>query len=346
MERVPKLAVIIPAYNDEAVIARTLNSVAAQSFRDMEVIVVNDGSTDRTASIIETLAREDPRIRLVNTENGGPALARNRGLDCVTPGVEWLTFVDSDDELAPNALERLLEGAGPEADLVLCGFTIFNPDGTTNDYFEQEKRLSRRQLGRELVNLYKANLLNQVWAKLFRAELIARQGLRFQDLRWGEDRLFIYDCLACAQTVAVLPDCLYRYIMHPGESLTTRYYDKKLEICFRAGEGMEQLRLQLGAPEDGCFSYMFLKNIWSCMVNLYDPSCPLTRREKRDYMRALLADGRIQAHSRTACGGPAVRLLCLALRTRSVSLNLAAAKIMTLVSRLAPKLFLKLKHKK
>lgn len=346
MERAPRLAVIIPTYNDEAVIARTLQSVAAQSFRDIELIVVNDGSTDRTCDVAEALAREDPRIRVLNTENGGPALARNRGLECVTPGVEWITFVDADDELAPNALERLLEGTQPKVDLVLCGFTILNPDGTTNDYFERRKCLSRRQLGGELVNLYKANLLNQVWAKLFRAQLISRQGLRFQDLRWGEDRLFIYDYLAHAQGVAVLPDCLYRYIMHPGESLTTRYYDKKLAVCFQAGERMEQLRLQLEAPEDRYFSYMFLKNIWSCMANLYAPSCPLTRREKRDYMRALLADERIQSHSRTARGGPAVRLLCVVLRTKSIFLNLAAARTMTLVSRLAPKLFLKLKHKK
>ncbi len=346
MERTPKLAVIIPTYNDEAVIGRTLKSVAAQSVRDLEIIVVNDGSTDQTARLVQGLAQADPRIRLLNVENGGPAQARNRGLDCVTPGVEWITFVDSDDELAPGALERLLDQAEPGTDLVLCGFTIFNPDGTTNDYFEQQKRLSRQQLGGELVNLYKANLLNQVWAKLFRAQIIARQNLRFQDLRWGEDRLFIYDYLTWAQGVSVLPDCLYRYIMHPGDSLTTRYYDKKLDVCFQAGRRMEQLRQLLNAPEDGYFAYMFLKSVWSCMVNLYAPSCPLSRREKRAYMRALLSHQDIQEQSRKAAGGPAVRLLCLLLRTKSVFLNLAAAWAMTVVNRLAPKLFLKLKHKK
>lgn len=346
MERIPKLAVIVPAYNNEEVIRHTLESVAGQSFQDLELIVVNDGSSDQTSQIVKDMAREDPRIRLLDVKNGGPAAARNQGLDLVSPGVEWVMFVDSDDALMPEALERLMSKADSQTDLILCGFTIVNADGTTNDYFEQETHLSRRELGGELVNLYKANLLNQVWAKLFRMRLIDQHQIRFQDLRWGEDRLFVYDYLTWVEGITVLPDCLYQYIMHPGESLITRYYDKKLEVCFRADQQMQQLRRQLNAPEDGYFSYMFLKGIWSCMTNLFSPSCPLNGQEKRAYVRTILSDPRIQEQSRKASGGSAVRLLCVVLRTKSVFLNLSAARLMTVVSKLTPKLFLKLKHKK
>lgn len=162
--------------------------------------------------------------------NGGPAKARNLALDAVPEDAEYIMFADSDDLLESDALEyALTEGRG--ADLVLMGFSIKNTDGSTAAYYEAEQHLDPSTLGAELGRLYKANLLNQVWAKLFSAAMIKEGHIRFPDYRWGEDRLFIFDCLERAGSVAVLPECKYSYIMHPGQSLISSYYDKKFEVC-------------------------------------------------------------------------------------------------------------------
>ena len=241
----PRVAIIIPAYNAADYIEASVRSILRQSVGDFQLLVVNDGSTDRTGEILERLAREDGRITPITVSNGGPAKARNLALTRVPVGTEYLMFCDADDELAPDALEYALEKGGG-ADLVLMGFSILGPDGSRADYCEPEQRLTPETLGPALGRLYKANLLNQVWGKLYRATLVLENGLTFLDYRWGEDRLFIYDCLEHAQSVAVLPACKYTYVMHRGESLITRYYDKKPEDGGKWQGPMKGRRLNLG----------------------------------------------------------------------------------------------------
>ena len=341
----PRAAILMPAYNAAAYVENTVRSILRQSFDDLLLIAVDDGSTDETPAILARLAAEDPRLRVLTAENGGPASARNLALDAVPAGTEYLMFSDADDEYAPDALRHALERGGG-ADLVLMGFSIRQSDGTARLYSEPEAHLTPETLGASLGRLYKANLLNQVWGKLFRASLILEGGLRFEDYRWGEDRLFIYDCLDHAQSVAVLPECKYQYIMYPGESLITRYYDKKLDVCVQSDERMEQLCRRFSVEEEGDFRYMFMKSVFSCMTTLFSPRCTLTPREKREEIRRTVTNARVQERSRDAFGGPAVQALCRVIRTKSVPLNYAAFYTVSRAGELAPDLFTKIKHRK
>ena len=341
----PLAAVIIPAYNAEATIERTVRSVLSQTVEDLLLLVVDDGSTDSTAAILSRLRQEDGRLLPISAENGGPARARNLALDAVPAGTEYLMFSDADDLLAPDALEYAIQNA-QDADFVIMGFSILNPDGSRADYFEPAALYTPETLGPALGRLYKANLLNQVWGKLYRAELIQKNGLRFEDWRWGEDRLFNFDCLEHARRVAVLPECKYQYIMYPGESLITRYYDRKLDVCLHADERMEELCRRFGVTEDADFRYMFMKSVFSCMTTLFSPKCTLSPAEKRAEIRRTVSDERVLARSRDAFGGIAVQTLCALVRTKSVPLNYGAFCLVARAGEAAPRLFTKLKHKK
>ena len=99
-----KVSVIMPAYNSEKYIERSVKSVLSQTHENLELIVVDDGSTDRTASILRRLADGDNRLRYVRTENHGPAEARNAALKLVCEDAAFVTFIDADDELLPDAL--------------------------------------------------------------------------------------------------------------------------------------------------------------------------------------------------------------------------------------------------
>ena len=343
--KAPRAAVVMPAYNAASTIERTVKSILAQTMGDLLLIVVDDGSTDGTAAILARLQSEDGRVLPVSVPNGGPARARSIGLDRVPQGTEYLLFSDADDLLAPDAIQYAIENAG-DADLVLMGFSILNPDGSEARYFEPAARYTPGTIGAHLGRLYKANLLNQVWGKLFRADLVLKNNIRFQDWRWGEDRLFIFDCLERAGTVAVLPECKYRYIMYPGESLITRYYDKKLEVCCLIDSRMEALCRLFGVTDERDFRYMFMKSVFSCLTTLFSPKCTLTRAEKKAEIRRAVENERVQQRSRNVFGGAAVQALCAVIRTKNVALNYAAFRFVARAGTFAPALFTKLKHKK
>lgn len=341
----PKLTVIMPAYNAENYIEASVESVLSQTFSDLRLIVVDDGSTDSTPERLRRIAARDGRVELLTVPNGGPAMARNRALELVDGSTDYLLFADADDRLAPDAVEYALAGSR-DADMVIFGFSIVSPDGSERHYFESERHLTEDGIGEALPALYKANLLNQVWGKLFRANLVLDNGIAFQDYRWGEDRLFIYDCLEKTSTLSVLPECKYRYIMHPGESLITRFYDKKLRVCLEADDRIETLCARFGVSDERVFRYMFSKSVFSCLTTLFSPGCPLSHSEKRAYVSAVVKNGRVHRRCRDTFGGLPANALCAVVRSGNVTLNMLTFRLVAFVGRVSPKLFMALKHRK
>ena len=120
------ISVIIPLYNKEPIIERSLQSVLSQDYDDFEVVVVNDGSTDRSADIVRSI--NDPRIRLIEQENGGPSKARNTGTKNARG--EWIVFLDADDELLPGAIELFVESRKSYPDYDFYNFSWYSDDGT------------------------------------------------------------------------------------------------------------------------------------------------------------------------------------------------------------------------
>ncbi len=341
-----RTCVILPAYNAADCIERAVQSVLNQSERDLRLLVVDDGSTDDTWDILTRLAGADARLTPLRVANGGPAAARNHALARLDADTEYVMFLDADDELLPDALSYALEGAASGAELVLCGFTIQGVGGDRQDYCEPDALYDTATLGAALGRLYKANLLNQVWAKLFSARLLREHGLRFPDCRWGEDRLFVFSCLEHASRVCVRAGCRYLYHMHPGESLISSFHEEKFAVCLEIDRRAEALCALFGVEDDADFGYMFLKSVFSCLTTLYAPSCRWTPRQKRAAVREILQNEQLRARTRKPSGGLPVRVLCAVLRTGSVTLTMAVFRLVAALSKAAPRLFRKIKHRK
>ena len=342
----PLVTIIIPAWNAQRDIEASVRSALDQSYGNLRVLVADDGSTDRTPEILDRMAAEDERLVALHLTNGGPAAARNRALEKLPEGTDYVMFQDADDLLAPDTVEYALAAAERGAEMVLFGFAIRELDGSLRPYCEPEQALDRESLGRALGKLYKANLLNQVWAKLYTVRLVRDCGIRFPDYRWGEDRLFVFQALRQAKSLSVLPECKYEYVMHQGESLITRYYDKKFPVCCEIDRQVQALCGELKVSDDGDFRYMFAKSVFSCLTNLFAASCPLDRAGKRAAAERILREPQVKERLASVPGGLSVKLLSAVVRSGSVGLNLLTFRTVTAVSRLAPGLVIRIKHRK
>lgn len=224
-----RFSIIIPAYNAEAYLQRCLDSIFSQEFDDYEVIVVNDGSTDETAALLEGYTSKHQNMQVLTQSNQGMATARNRGLE--TAKGDYILFVDSDDELMPQALSELAPHLNGE-DIVGFGTRIHNEQTGTNIDFQLSTNASKQYSGWEYFNRHRLESTPVhfvcIWQRAYKRTFLEDNSLRFADgLRRAEDDLFTTMVFLHAQRVKTIADCLYIYHVRPGS--ITRSSDPKLD---------------------------------------------------------------------------------------------------------------------
>lgn len=226
----PKISIIVPVYNVESYLKECLDSCVKQTLSDIEIIVVNDGSTDTSSIIVDQYAREYPQIiRAFHKSNGGLSDARNFGIDHAKG--EYLAFVDSDDWIDRTMFQQLYEKAvQTDSDVVVCGWFSFYENG-------RRKLHPIKQNGSiEIFNhsiLEKPEILfaskSYPWNKIFRRTLFTNNRHRFPVGQWFEDSAIIYNILADANRIACVPKCFYHYrALRDGaitNSLDNRIFD-------------------------------------------------------------------------------------------------------------------------
>ena len=217
----PLVSVIIPAYNAEDYISQCLSSVLSQTLSDIEVIVVDDGSTDRTASIVEELTHRDGRIRLIRQENQCAGVARNKGME-VAEG-KYLYFLDADDWIEPDSLEKLCSSAESlGSDIVVARSEGFdNQTGETwlIDYALNGVPFDTLIRPSFYVDRLFQRFMGWPWDKLYRAEFIQSSGLLFQPLRTTNDAYFVFCSLMLAGGVSCVDTVLFHHRANNRKSL-------------------------------------------------------------------------------------------------------------------------------
>lgn len=218
----PKLSIICPAYNAEKTISVAIESVINQDWDDFELIVIDDGSTDSTLSIVNQYALDDNRIKPVHRTNGGQAEARSHGLSLATG--EWILFLDSDDSYQPGSFRKLLELASIESpDVLLFGFNIYSnhrllrtPNGGYVKFQGDDIKAFKKIMG----------LMPSACNKLYRRDYIK---VTFdKSVVHGEDSRFNYQNLVPGTTIISIPDCLYNVCLDTEGSVNKRYKKGRL----------------------------------------------------------------------------------------------------------------------
>ena len=183
----PKISVIVPVYNVEQYLCRCIDSILAQSFPDFELLLIDDGSKDRSGEICDEYAQKNERVRVFHKENGGVSSARNLGLDNAKG--EWISFVDADDWVEEDYLSNMILSIRDDIDIIVGGFFPSGNEFPTK--IMEDKRYSHLDMNFFLSKYLGDMEIGTPWAILFRSKVIVCNKLRFDEkIHFNEDSLF------------------------------------------------------------------------------------------------------------------------------------------------------------
>lgn len=225
-----KISIVIPAYNVENVLSRTLESVLAQTYRNIEVVLVDDGSTDGTGTIIDSYASKDSRVRPIHKENGGVTSARLAGI--AGSSGEWIGFVDGDDYVESGMFAHLLRSAlEHNADISHCGYQMVFPDGRIDYYYntgclvKQDRITGLKDLMSGL--FVEPGLCNKLFHKSLFHSLLCEDVMP-TDIKINEDLLMNYYLFKAAKRSVFEDVCPYHYVLREGSAATSKLNTHKL----------------------------------------------------------------------------------------------------------------------
>lgn len=241
----PLVSIIVPVYNTEKYLIKCLDSLLAQTLHDIEILLIDDGSTDSSGMICDNYAHQDKRLQVFHIPNQGVSHARNKGLE-IAEG-EYILFVDSDDWINNDMIRTLYQLIQSyQTDLSTCGYIIEDEKGHVIYQIEQQimcildKWDAIHSLFQDKYYKYKGNL----WDKLFKRTIIDNHHLRFnEDIYYNEDRLFIFQYLNHCQSISYITIPHYHYVMRESSAMNTfqNSYNEKLATFMNAFDIMTSM---------------------------------------------------------------------------------------------------------
>lgn len=242
MINLPVISVIIPIYNSEAFLDGCIQSVIEQSYKNWELILVDDGSTDSSSKICDKYTLLDERVKVIHKINGGVGSARNEGLK-ISVG-QWIVFIDSDDYVRPSYFENLLSQTNKDVDLVVSFPEVILKDKAYKLNHYKEGLVTENDTDK-LFSIYDLHEHTSPWGKLYRANIIKDNDICFcKDMCFGEDAVFLYTFLLFAHNVFIL---------------------NKSDYCYR-GEIEGSLSKRMNTVDDEYINYSHIHEIVSSLI--------------------------------------------------------------------------------
>ena len=227
-----KISIIIPVYNLEDYISKCLKSVINQSYKNIEIIIVNDGSTDKSSEICESYSKIDSRIKVIHQYNQGPSIARNNGIDAATGA--YISFIDGDDWIEPDMIETLYENSHRyDADISACNINYINGNGSIivdengkgpfhNIYDFTDNNVVILE-GYEKIIKYISTNVNVFWNKLYKKYLFDNMRLPYNN-KIHQDVFPTWQLIDKANKIVMLSMCKYNYLSRDGSLSNTSFF--------------------------------------------------------------------------------------------------------------------------
>ena len=251
------MSIIVPVFNVEKKLTSCVDSLLNQTFEDIQIILINDGSTDKSGSICDEYSNIDKRVQTIHTKNSGVSIARNIGLKYAQS--IYVMFVDSDDRVESSLVEKLVNKAiNEEVDFAMCGY---NKVFISNDEIKTVQRFSCKPYSGDVVGFIEniedyvgIPLLQGPCWKLFRREIISLHNIIFPEkMRYGEDAIFVYTFLKYVKHIKIIDEELYNYNVYDSESLSRSFREDKYEINLYLMHTLKQLLISCNVEPDEAF---------------------------------------------------------------------------------------------
>lgn len=270
-----QISIIMPVYNVEQYLSDAIDSILNQSFRDWELILVNDASTDSSEKICRKYSHQDKRIHIFSKPfNEGLAAARNTGMAHASG--QWILFMDSDDRIAKESFSRLMEHLEISSvpDILVFGYT--------QEYTDKKGNIKRsitlspnipnlRSIGDVAIMLDYQKLFSYAWNKLYRKEFILQNSLSFENTKMIEDFLFNIQAFTAARNIICINESYYRYRKPPHVTLASQYIDDFHLLCLRRRSEEKKLLdfWNVATPQNILFlNQIHIKHIFSSLVRV------------------------------------------------------------------------------
>ena len=276
-----KVSIIIPVYNSEKYVEKCIKSVINQTFRELEIIVIDDGSTDKSYDVLKNLAMEDKRILLLHQENAGVAIARNNGIAMASG--EYLTFLDGDDYIKEDYIERLYMCAQEKsADMVVCGITFVDEDGN----------ILKTLVPGEYSRFHKEEWtfrISAVCSHLYKLKLWKEQNISFCPGERGEDMPISLYFSATCDKITTLSEAGYYYVQH-GQSAMHHFRGLNyFKLPYIALENMIRRIQKIGVKNSFEYYELFVLRIFcTCYFDLSRGASKEKKEELCDYIVRIL----------------------------------------------------------
>lgn len=222
------ISVIVPIYNVEKYLEKSIRSIMEQTYKELEIILVDDGSSDHCPQICDQFAKEDSRVQVIHKKNGGLSDARNKGIKHALG--EYLVFIDSDDYIAPNMIEQLYQRIiWDHSDMALCNIAFVDEKGEFLQYDSsqvEDSVVDEEQFWREY---YGDNHIYCVvaWNKLYSRRIF--EGIQYEEGKKHEDEFIIHKIVSQCKRISFLKEKYYYYVKHPNSIMNNNFSVKNLD---------------------------------------------------------------------------------------------------------------------
>lgn len=285
-----KISVIVPVYNVEAYIEKCVEKIENQTYKNFELILVDDGSSDNSGTLCDELSRKYSNISVYHQKNSGASAARNKGIDNAVG--EFIVFCDSDDYIDNNMLQKLIETEHQYPDLTpLCGIRKISANKETDCLLKGDNFLIVDKS--DFLVLQRAQLFNTPVNKLFCREILLQNGIRFNhSVSLGEDMLFNADYLmSCGRDYAVINTPLYFYNIDVSNSVSKKYIPHMLDDYLAMDAKIKQLIEYTNADikkQENNYATFQLFSVVNSIKNTMLPQNTASASEKIKYIKKIL----------------------------------------------------------
>ncbi|MGI2328935.1 glycosyltransferase family 2 protein [Planococcus sp. YIM B11945] len=300
MEEKQLVSIIVPVYNAEKYISQCVESILSQTYGHIELLLIDDGSTDSSGKVCKEFAARDPRVNVIHQPNAGPSAARNRGI--AEASGTFIQFVDSDDSIDPEMTETMVNALAPDEQLVICGYkNMLEIDGKPvpekSFSFSKAGSYEKAELLAYFGELYRDYFIHFNWNKLYSASLLKTHHLSFDtEVIRGEDMLFNLSYLELCSRIRIIKEPFYNYLNSNSESITSTFrpnlFENQQMLFEKTREFLREHGVYSGENKEYVEEF-YTSRIVACFNNLFHPYSTLTHRQVNTHILKIMWDERV-----------------------------------------------------